>query len=63
MANARHQAIVDRFVPASRSPRAICAPCARHHGWAFDMPIYEQFFRTVRGSIAPAAGPTAAGAW
>jgi len=47
--NARHQAVVDRFVAggpvAARDLRRVWRD---FFGWGFDMPIYEQFFRTVR---------------
>ncbi len=47
--NARHQAVVDRFVAgepvAARDLRPVWRDC---FGWGFDNPIYEQFFRTVR---------------
>ena len=47
--NARHQAVVDRFVAgepvAARDLRRVWRD---FFGWGFDAPIYEQFFRTVR---------------
>ena len=47
--NARHQAVVDRFIAgepvAARDLRRVWRD---FFGWGFDMPIYEQFFRTVR---------------
>ena len=47
--NARHQAVIDRFIAgepvAARDLRRVWRDFI---GWGFDMPIYEQFFRTVR---------------
>ena len=47
--NARHQALVDRFVAGE--PVAACdlrRVWREFIGWGFDNPMYEQFFRTVR---------------
>ena len=47
--NARHQAVVDRFVAGEPVAARDLRPVWRDIiGWGFDMPIYEQFFRTVR---------------
>jgi hypothetical protein len=47
--NARHQAVVDRFVAGEPIAARDLRPVWRDFwGWGFDMPIYEQFFRTVR---------------
>src|SRR5215212_5590513 len=47
--NARHQAVVDRFVAGEPVAARDLRPVWRDFiGWGFDMPIYEQFFRTVR---------------
>ena len=56
--NARHQAVVDRFVAGEPVAAQDLRPVWRDmFGWGFDMPIYEQFFRTVRAinrTLAPA---------
>ena len=47
--NARHQAVVDRFIAGEPVAAADLRPVWREiFGWGFDTPIYEQFFRTVR---------------
>jgi len=47
--NARHQAVVDRFVGGEPVAARDLRPVWRDFfGWGFDAPIYEQFFRTVR---------------
>jgi hypothetical protein len=47
--NARHQAVVDRFVAGEPIAARDLRPVWRDFwGWGFDAPIYEQFFRTVR---------------
>ena len=47
--NARHQAVVDRFVAGEPVAARDLRPVWRDIiGWGFDAPIYEQFFRTVR---------------
>jgi hypothetical protein len=47
--NARHQAVVDRFVAGEPIAARDLRPVWRDIiGWGFDHPIYEQFFRTVR---------------
>lgn len=47
--NARHQAVVDRFVAGEPIAARDLRPVWRDFfGWGFDTPIYEQFFRTVR---------------
>ncbi len=47
--NARHQAVVDRFVAGEPVAARDLRPVWRDFfGWGFDNPIYEQFFRTVR---------------
>src|SRR5215470_3222491 len=56
--NARHQAVVDRFVAGEPVAARDLRPVWRDiFGWGFDTPIYEQFFRTVRAvnrTLAPA---------
>jgi hypothetical protein len=47
--NARHQAVVDRFVAGEPVAARDLRPVWREFiGWGFDNLIYEQFFRTVR---------------
>lgn len=47
--NARHQAVVDRFVAGEPVAARDLRPVWRDFfGWGFDTPIYEQFFRAVR---------------
>ena len=47
--NARHQAVVDRFIAGEPVAARDLRPVWRDFwGWGFDTPIYEQFFRTVR---------------
>jgi hypothetical protein len=47
--NARHQAVVDRFLAGEPVAARDLRPVWRDFiGWGFDNPIYEQFFRTVR---------------
>ncbi len=47
--NARHQAVVDRFISGEPVAARDLRPVWRDFfGWGFDAPIYEQFFRTVR---------------
>lgn len=47
--NARHQAVIDRFISGEAIAARDLRPVWRDFfGWGFDTPIYEQFFRTVR---------------
>jgi len=48
--NARYQALMDRFIAGEPIAARDLRPVWRDFfGWGFDAPIYEQFFRTVRG--------------